>query len=70
MDGRWPSQSVDHFIIGRGRVWGREGIERNDVTVSARLCIAQPAEPGSLCSAPTLSVSLKVPTGTFTYWKE
>lgn len=36
-------------------------MERDDVTVSARLCIAQPAEPGSLCSAPTYSVLLKVP---------
>lgn len=41
---------VSHFIIGRGRVRGREGIERDDVTLSARLCIAQPSSP---CSAST-----------------
>lgn len=67
--GCWLGQSVDHFIIGRGRVRGREGMERDDVTMSARLCIAQPAEPGSLCSAPTHSVLLKVPASTFTYCK-
>lgn len=40
-------QRVANFITGRGRVHGREGIEKDDVTMSARLCVAQPGSTRS-----------------------
>ncbi len=61
---------VDHFIIGRGRVRGREGMERDDVTVSAsRLCISQPGSPGS-ASTPSALLRFQVSARQSTYSEE